>query len=207
MRTILKAKPIAARTKGEVRRLRHEGYVPLTLQHRGEGNLHLQSEAKSLDDFIRHYGEAALLDVIIEPEGVRQTAVVHDVQRDPLTHRLLQVTLQKVLRDEPIKAHIPLVLRGEPEAARLHTAIVQQNLETIEVRCLPADLPDHVAADISRLEPGDVLHVSDIPVPPNGAFLTPPNTVIASLATLNAKLDQAEEQAAEATVETEAEGE
>src|SRR5438105_2301820 len=103
MQLKLRAMPIQARTKGELKRLRNEGFVPVSIQHRGEETRHLQEEAKPLDDFIHHHGEAGLLSLVIAPENRQETVIVHDVQRDPLTRRLLQVTFQRVVKNEPIK--------------------------------------------------------------------------------------------------------
>ncbi|HLK56317.1 MAG TPA: 50S ribosomal protein L25 [Chthonomonadaceae bacterium] len=181
MQTKLNATPIQAHTKGELKRLRKEGFVPVSIQHRGEETLHFQEEAKPLDDFIQHHGEAGLLSLMIAPENRNQTVIVHGVQRDPLTNRLLHVTFQKVEQNEPIKVHVPLVWHGQPETVRLGTAFVQQALEAVEIRCLPKDLPEHLAVDIAHMNFGDVLRVADLPGSDKMEVLTPSDTVLVTL--------------------------
>jgi len=196
------AHPIQTRTKGQLRRLRSEGYIPVSIQHKGWETLHLQTEARPLDEFLRRHSPSTLLELVIEPDNKRQAAMIQNLQRDPISQRLLQVTFQAVVRGEPIKAHIPLVFQGEPELARLHTAVVEPQLEQVEVRCLPGDLPDHIPVDISGLTLNAPLHVSDLPTSDRYEILSAPDTVIVTLGRLSAPA--AEEEAAEAAAEAEA---
>jgi len=177
----LKAGPIQTRTKGDVKRLRRQGFIPISIQHRGQETLHLQEEAHPLEEFIHRHGEASLLELVVEPDNRRHTVLVHDVQRDPISRRLLHVTFQEVVRGEPIKVHVPLLFHGEPEAVREHTAVVQHAADTLEIRCLPQDLLEHITVEISQVQPGDVLRVSDLPPTDRYEILTQPDTVLVSL--------------------------
>jgi large subunit ribosomal protein L25 len=214
MRQQFRVRPIEARTKGELKQLRRDGFIPVSIQHRGQDTEHYQEEAKPLEEYIRHHGKASILELVVEPGNKQQTVMVHDVQRDPLTHQLLQVTFQRVARNEPIKVQVPLVFHGEPELVRQHTAMVQHPVETVEVRCLPDNLPEHITVEIGQLTLGEVLRVSDLPATDRYEILTPPDTVLVSLSSLQAQLAEeaaevakaAEEKAAESAAEaTEAE--
>lgn len=184
------AAPIQARTKGELNQLRRSGYIPVSIQHRGQETLHLQEEAHPLEEYIRQHGTSNLLELTIAPENQRRTVMVHDVQRHPITHRLIQVTFQGVERNEPIKVRVPVVLHGEPEAVRLHTAVTQTQATEIEIRCLPRDLPDHIAVDISSLGFNDLLRVGDLPQNDRYEVLTAPDTLLVSLVSLAAKVTE-----------------
>jgi len=201
MRQRLYAGPISARTKGERKSLRKDGFVPVSIQHRGEETLHLQEEAKPLEDFIHNHGEAELVELVIQPENTKQTVLVHTVQRDPLTQKLLQVTFQKVSRGDTIKVHMPIVLHGEPEAVRNGAAMLQRPIEVVEVHCKPANLPDHLTIDISGMEFGTPIRVSDLPQSSHYEIVTPPDTVLASLVSLLKHAD-AEPTPAETITET-----
>src|SRR5690348_12079057 len=187
MQRKLNATPIQARTKGELKRLRRDGFVPVSIQHRGEETRHFQEEAAPLENFIHHHGEAGLLSLVIAPENRQETVLVHDVQRDPLTRRLLHVTFQRVEKNEPIKVHVPLMVHGQPEPVFMGTAFVQQPLETVEIRCLPNNLPDHLTVDISHMMFGDVLRVADLPHSDKYEILTPEDTALISLASLKVR--------------------
>jgi large subunit ribosomal protein L25 len=196
MRQQFRVRPIEARTKGELKQLRRDGFIPISIQHRGQDTEHYQEEAKPLEEHILHHGKASILELVVEPGDDRQTVMVHDVQRDPLTHHLLQVTYQRVARNEPIKVQVPLIFHGEPELVRQRTAMVQHPIETIEIRSLPDNLPDHITVEIGPLTLGDVLRVSDLPATDRYEILTPSDTVLVSLSSLQAQLA---EEAAEVT--------
>src|SRR4029079_7804689 len=109
MRHQLSAKPIVARTKGEVKRLRQSGYTPISIQHRGQETRHYQEETRPLHELIQQYGKAGLLEMLIAPDNKQETVIIHEVQRDPLTNRLLHATYQSIRTDEAFKVHVRLV--------------------------------------------------------------------------------------------------
>jgi len=196
MTTELRATALGSSTKGQLRRMRSAGLVPISLQHRGEETLHLQTDARALDDLIHRHGAAAMLELVTEPDAKRLPAMVHDVQRDPISRQLLHVALQAVVRGEPMKAHVPVLLHGTPESVANGEAVLQQAAHAIEVRALPKDLPEHLTVDASRLQPGDTLTVADLPHPDKYQILSDASMVLASV--VRSKAAVAEEAAAEA---------
>src|SRR5689334_22746054 len=120
--------------------------------------------------------------------------LIHDMQRDPISRKLLQVTMQTIVKGEPIKTHVQIRLVGEPEVVKQGLGVLQQSLEALEIRAIPANLPDHLTVDISSLELGDSIRVADLPATKEYEVLAQPDTVIASIARL--RLPEAEEQPA-----------
>jgi large subunit ribosomal protein L25 len=182
----------AATTKGQVKELRRAGYVPISLQHRGEPTLHLQAQARLLDEFIRQHGASTRLELKAKA-GKKYEALVHDIQRDPVSHQLLSVTLQRVVRGEPIKTSVPLVFQGIPDAVKNRTAMVQHLMEQVEVRSLPRNLPDHITVELSSLAYGESLRVADLPATKHYEILTPPDTVLVALTSVAKQADEAAE--------------
>lgn len=189
MNAELTAAPISASTKGQVKRLRQQGRVPISVQHRGEATMHLETDAKPLDEFIRQHGESALLDLVLDG-GTRHSTLVHGVQRDPISQRLLQVTLQRIEGDEQVKAQISLQFTGTPLTVSQHTAMLQHSLEQVEVRCKPSDLPEHILVDVSDLDLAQPLRVADLPAPPGVEIVTPADAVVASLSSLMRRVEE-----------------
>jgi large subunit ribosomal protein L25 len=181
MRYQLKAKPIETLTKGELKQLRKDGFVPISIQHRGQETLHLQEEAKPLDDFIRQHGESALIDMVIDPGNHHHTVMVHDIQRDPISQHLLQVTFQSIQRGDGIKVNVPILFHGEPAGVRRGEATLQHLTETVEIKCKPNHLPEHITVDISDMQIGDLIRVSSIKPDKGIEILTPQDTLLASL--------------------------
>lgn len=181
MRYQLHASPIEAKTKGEIRRLRNSGYVPVSVQHRGDATLHLMTETKQIHDFIQHHGQSTLIELVVEPGHKKHTVMVHDVQRDPLTQKVIQVTYQKIERTDKIHTHVSINFTGEPEAVKLGTAMAQHPIESVEISCSQKYLPDQFTVDVSHLQFGEVVRVADIPHDKHVTIVTPADTVIMSL--------------------------
>lgn len=194
MRQQFTIRAIQANTKGKVKQLRRDGHIPVSVQHQGEGTLHYQLETKPLDDFIRAHGEASMLELVVEG-GVSHQALVHDVQRDRLTKKLLQVTFQSVQTGDSVKVNIPIVFHGEPMNVKMKTATLQHAIEQVEIRCQPNDIPAHITINVSNMTITDTLRVADIVANTKYQILTAPDTVVASLVPLLG-------QGAEATTET-----
>ena len=173
--------PIQAKSKGDVKQLRRSGFVPVSIQHKGMPTQHYQLEAKALDDFIRRHGEASFIDLMTVPDNKHQRAIVCGIQRDPISQKLLQVTFQQVRQDDRVKTHVPLVFLGEPEEAKLGAYISQHALDTLEIECAADHLPDHIAVDISNLQPGHPIRIADLPPHPHYKILASPDTTLCSL--------------------------
>src|SRR5579862_3828507 len=128
--------PIEARTKGEIKRLRKAGFVPVSIQHKGSNTLHYQQEAGPLNEFIRAHGKATLLELVAQ-DNIPQRAIVQDVARDPVTKHLLQVTFRLLHRDDTLKTRVPIVFHGEPTVVHQGDAMLQHPEETLEIECDP----------------------------------------------------------------------
>ena len=187
MASQFKLSPISAATKGEVKRLRLAGFVPVSLQHKGMTTQHFQQEAAPLDEFMRRHGDAALLDLLLPPSDEPARAIV-------------QVTFQQIRIDDTLNTHVPLVFSGEPAAVRSGDAVVQHQIDRLDIACGQNDLPDHILVNVAHLVPGDVVRVSDLPVDPRYKITTSADTVLASLTSTRAAISN-EEAAAETNEE------
>ena len=172
---------IGANTKGEIRRLRASGFVPVSLQHKGVPTQHYQQLARPIDEYIRAHGRATMLDLVVGPDNRRIRAMVQDLQRDPVTQKLMQVTFQVVGVDDTLKTSVQLVFQGVPEVVTNNEAVVQHRLDRLEIACTQDNLPDHITVDVSHLGHGDTVRVSDLPPHPHYQITTPADTVLASL--------------------------
>ncbi len=193
--------PIQAKTKGAVKQLRRDGFVPVSIQHKGMPTEHYQLEAKALDDFIRRYGEATFVDLVTASDSSHQRAIVCGIQRDPLSQKLLQVTFQQVRRDDRVKTHVPLHFLGEPEEAKLGAYMTQHALDSLEIECAADSLPAQIDVDISGLQPGRPIRVSDLPAHPHYRIIAPPDTTLASLSSTQQGKEETTAEVEEAVVE------
>jgi len=95
--------------------------------------------------------------------------------------RLIHADLTRLVKGQKIEVTVPLHLVGEPFGVKEKQGVMEQIIREIEIRCEPRDIPDSIDVDVTNLDVHDVLHVSDIQVPPNVEILDEPDTVIATI--------------------------
>ena len=121
----------------------------------------------------------------LEVAGQAQKVLLRDVQYHPFRQLVLNVDFQRVDANKKLHTKVPLhFLNAETSpAVKLASAIITHVATEIEIECLPADLPEFVAIDLSKIEAGQSLHAKDITLP-KGVALTAhvdaENPVIAS---------------------------
>lgn len=138
--------------------------------------------------------------------GAKRTVIVKSLQMDHLHRGIQHVDFQEVSENTKIRTVVPVHLVGTPIGVT-HGGIIQHDLRSVEVECLPSQIPNHIEVDISNLEIGDALSVSDLNLPPGVKVLDHPHTTVVGVA--NAKAPEpagqpevAPEPAAEAQAKT-----
>ena len=94
-------------------------------------------------------------------------ALIQEVQHHPLKGSVLHVDFHAVKTDENLTAEIPVEPIGEANGVKNFGGLLEQSMRTVEVECLPRDLPEIIRVDVSALNIGDSIHVKDLPLPPN----------------------------------------
>ncbi|MCD6047804.1 MAG: rplY [Gammaproteobacteria bacterium] len=103
----------------------------------------------------------------LEIDGKKQQVVLKDLQRHPYRPIIVHVDFQRITGNEKITMHVPLHFSGEDVApgVKIDKGIVTHLVTEIEVRCLPKDLPEFIAVDLSNLKLGESVHISDLKLP------------------------------------------
>ncbi len=192
MALAIKARNTTATTKGQVKDLRRKGFIPISIQHKGEDTLHLETETRYINEFIARHGEGALMDIEVENTPGKLRALVHGVQRHPVTQVVMQATFQKISAGDEVKTHVPIHIVGEPESVKYGDRILQTSLDSVEIRCQPDALPDHITVDIAHLGADDRVHVSDLPKIAGVTYTTSADSLVVML-TAPAKLEAADQ--------------
>ena len=141
------------------RRLRREGLVPGVIYMSGENTTSLTFNHKSLNYFLNH--AHGLVDLQIEGEKKIRKCVVKDVNYDPVTEKIMHIDFLGVKMGEKITVTVPLTLTGVPEGEKFG-GILEHVLREIDIECFPRHIPDFLEYDISELNVGDSVHVSDL---------------------------------------------
>lgn len=164
--------------KSVARRLRLNGRIPAVVYGPNVPSTPISISEKELAHVLRHRG-GHLFEMDIPNVG-RHPVLLAELQRDPLSGKVIHVDFRQVDLNEPIRAEVPVVLVGEPEAVRAG-GVLSQLLDAVEVRGLPERLPEEIRVDVSKLEIGDKVTVGDLPVPEGVEVLDEPDSVVAAV--------------------------
>lgn len=174
-------------TKMTTKALRRAQIVPGVLYGRNLEPKSVQCNYLSLAKVVRQAGTSRLISLLCEGEQARHNVLIREIQRDPITSRILHVDFHAVVAGQKLRVEVPLVQRGRAPAEEIG-GMVSQVLETIEVECSPEDMPAAIEIDLSKLE---TLHshltVADLTIPQNVTVLTPADTEVVHIASYRMK--------------------
>ena len=160
------------------RRLRAQGLIPGVLYGASKEPVPVSVSPKEIGTILRSAsGENTLFD--LDLAGSRRKVILKEFQVEPLKGRLLHADFYEVALDRTLEVSVPVELQGVPVGVKVQGGIVDFVTRELEVECLPADIPEKVTVDVSGLELGRHLRVSDLQLPANVTVLTDPGVVIA----------------------------
>ncbi len=150
--------------KGVARKLRAGGRIPGVYYGRGEDSIPLTVALKDLEAVIESAeGSNVIVDLKLPGSASKdRKALIREIQRDPVAGLILHLDLQHISLTEKIIVGVPIVLLGTPLGVKDAGGILEHLLREVEVECLPTDIPSKLEVDVSALQIGDSLHVSDI---------------------------------------------
>jgi large subunit ribosomal protein L25 len=150
------------------RKLRREGFVPAVIYGAKYQPRNLQVPSRALKTLLGHaVGENILVDLEIDGEGGKsnQLALIQQIQHEPISGTVVHVDFHAIDMNESIHAQIVVEPVGEPNGVRNFGGLLEQLTRTVEVECLPKDLPEIITVDVSALNIGDAIHVRDLALP------------------------------------------
>jgi large subunit ribosomal protein L25 len=166
--------------KGVARSLRREGVVPAVL-YRGGSSMPIKIKSKELSSFMHATaGEQVMVDIEFS-DGEKRLALMKDYQVDPLKGELLHTDFFEVSLTEEIKVTVHVTTAGEPIGVKRDGGLLQYGTREIEIECLPDRVPGHIEVDVSGLETGKAIHVSDLSLGEGIKVLTDPGELIATV--------------------------
>ena len=147
--------------------LRRDGKIPANFYYAGEDNVSLALDKKVFRQAI-HSGHHIFE---VDLGGKAQFVMIKEVQYHPVTDEIMHVDLMRVRRDEKITISVPIILEGTAVGVK-EGGILTQNLQTLEISCLPSDVPDHIVVDVSNFDLNYVMNVKEIKVDENIEVIT-----------------------------------
>lgn len=166
----------------KVKHLRREGITPVHLFGHGIESLAIQCNTSELERVLAQAGQTGLISLKLGREKEPRTVVVREFDRDWRRGDLLHVDFYQVKMEEKIKLEVPVVLVGEAPALKSKDNMLEHELETLTVECLPAKIPDSVEVDISSFTgAGHAIRVKDIAIGKDITVLNDPELVVVKI--------------------------
>ncbi len=154
--------------RSAVNQIKKQGLVPAVVYGGSDIPQPLTVNAREISNLLSHAtSEHFLVDLEIADGGStsNRLALIQEVQHDPIKRTVLHVDFHAVKADEKLHAEIPVVTAGEPAGVKNFGGILEIALHSLEVECLPKDLPELISLDVAALNVGDAIHVRDIKLP------------------------------------------
>jgi large subunit ribosomal protein L25 len=167
--------------KGVCRRLRNKGLVPAIVYGKGIDSVAVTVEKKELMAAIA--GEGGLNHLLTLKGGGSLNGalvIVADLSRDCLKREPVHVDLHRIKMEEKIKVKVPVSLTGIASGVK-EGGLLDFLMHSIDVECLPAEIPEHITVDITNLGIGASLHISDIQVPAGLKIIGEPKATVVNI--------------------------
>ena len=172
--------PRTQRGKGASKKLRKEGFTPCVfygpeMPESVAGKIDTTKMSRLLSS--RHWETMRLM--IKLPSGDEEMCIVREVQRHPISGKLIHVDFMRLIKGRKITVNVPVRIHGKDACPGIKEGGVLENLHEIEVETLPVSIPDFVDVDISNLLLGEMIHVKDLDVSDELTILADPDEVVA----------------------------
>lgn len=152
--------------KGASRRLRRAGQLPGIVYGGDAAPQNIQLDQEKVWVASQHeWFYSSIVD--LEVDGKVQPVLLRDMQRHPYKQIIMHLDFQRVNAKESIRVHVPLRLvnaEGSP-AGKTAGVVLTQELNDVEIVCLPGDLPEAIEVDLSSMEIGGTVHLSEVALP------------------------------------------
>jgi large subunit ribosomal protein L25 len=163
------------------RRLRKTGNLPAVIYGEGKDATAIQLETHAFEQLLHHHAsETILVEIELEGEGVI-SALVKDVQHHPVSSDLVHVDLQKVIAGKLMQVDIAVELNGEAAGVKAGGTL-DHVMHSITVECFPRHIVESVEIDVSEMEIGTALYVSDLDLGADFKVLADAEAIVASVA-------------------------
>ena len=162
--------------RGHSRRMRIAGSIPAIIY--GPAGTHSVSvEQEKFRDLMRAKGTAAAL-IELTLDGKKMLSIIKEFQRHPITQKFLHIDIQQIDPNAPMSVAIPIRVIGEAYGVKTDGGTLAIVSQTVNVRCLPKDLPEFIEVDVTELKVNESIHVGALKAPAGITFPGDPARVV-----------------------------
>ena len=194
--------------KGPAGRLRKEGKIPAVIYGHNKP-VHISVSATEFDSKFHIISENTLISITVD--GKEYEVLVKDSQENMILGKITHIDFFEVERGKVLKTRIPVILTGTSVGVK-EGGLLEQHLHEIDIECLPKDIPAKIELDITELQLGESIHISDLKMANEVKILNSMDQSVVGVTTVKAEeepvlddedLVEGEEEAAETDAETE----
>lgn len=168
-------------TKGRANSLRRQGWATGSVYGHNSQSVSVEVDLRGLSEQVKGSGSGmkSLIDLKIEgaPNGSDGQVIIKGIAKDPITRKTLDVQFQRVYAQEKINTSVPIVITGDSPCAE-RGGIIEQELNELQINCLPEIIPPVVNVDVSDLGPGHHISIKNLDMGSGIEILTDPETVV-----------------------------
>ncbi|NDY42065.1 50S ribosomal protein L25 [Dissulfurirhabdus thermomarina] len=184
--------------KGAARKLRRQGMLPGILYGRKTEPVPLAVDFHGFWKVLNRIPRSRLLcNLELGDQGPR-LALVKDLQLHPVSDQIRHVDFYEVYMDEPVETEVPVRTVGKARGVEIGKGVLQVIRRTLRISCLPTDIPDALEVEVSALDVGDALHVSDIEPPAGIRLLDAPHLAVVTVSGAGGGMEEPAEEGEEA---------
>jgi large subunit ribosomal protein L25 len=167
--------------KNSNRRARKAGRMPAVIYGRGKEPIPVSVDPETVRDILHSdSGQNTIFQVNVE--GREQANVmVKDYQLDPVRGDLIHADLLEIAMDQELELSVDVEIVGESEGVKVGGGLMDIVTRSIDIECLPADIPESIRVDVSALKINDYIRVKNLPPTPKVKILTDPEVVIVTI--------------------------
>ena len=188
--------------KGVARSLRKDGRVPAVIYGHGREPKALSINTRDLEKLLEHISaENTVID--LDVDGTASRTLIREIQRHPFKRQILHVDFQELVAGEKVIVRVPVILVGVPDGVRMDGGILDQTMRELEVEVDPANIPNHIEVDVTKMVIGSSMHVSDITLPEGVEVVAEEDASVAVVSAPRAAVEAAATEEAAAGAEPE----
>ncbi|SRR5574344_756380 len=189
---VLQADKREATGKNSVKKIRNNELIPGVIYAKNQENVNVQFTARDFEKVLRQAGTSTIISLDINGEA--QEVLIKDFQNHPYKNQFLHVDFQAIDQNETIRVTVPVVLVNRDDMVAVEGVLVQ-NLDDVEVECLPKYIPQTADIDVKEMQIGDNKTIADLDIFANEniTILADEDEVVCSLQEVSEEVIENEE--------------
>jgi large subunit ribosomal protein L25 len=160
--------------------LRSHGKIPAVVYGHGTAPQHIAIDARAFDDLLHHGGRNSII-TLSDGDKKGETALVRELQYDPVSRRVIHADLLRVSADEAVTVELQVVTVGTARGVREFGGVMDVVTHSLEVEGPANRIPEHLEVDVTELGIHEHVSASDVKLPQGFKMITPADTTVVTV--------------------------